>query len=163
MSELRSLEPEPKASMRMPKPQEQEPAEIIDFTRSGNERTMGEFFETLLGTGQAGPSGIELAVRIDMHLSRQVGESTDPLITRLRHILHEADAFGDDKVYEHKVEHDPVFQRLITILQTTKDQQQSLHDHRRAALKLAELRAAFPDDETSYDQQWQSLIDRLFA
>lgn len=162
MSEVRSLEPEPDAAMGIPHPHEQEPAEVIDLTRSGNERTVGEFFETLQGTGKTVPSGLELAARIEMHLSGQAEESTDALTMRLQHILHSADAFADDEVYEHKVEHDPVFQRLITILQTTKDRQRSLHDHRRAALKLAELRAAFPNDETDYDQQWQDVIDRLF-
>lgn len=162
MSEARSPEPEPDVAMGIPHPHEQEPAEVIDFTRSGNERAVGEFFETLQGVGQTGPSGLELAARIETRLSANAGDVTDPLTTRLQHILHSADAFADDEVYEHKVEHDPVFQRLITILQTTKDRQRSLHDHRRAALKLAELRAAFPDDETEYDQQWQDVIDRLF-
>lgn len=163
MSEVLSLEPEPDASMGIPKPHEQAPAEIIDFSRTSNERVMGEFFEILQGAGEKGLHGLELAARIESHLSTKTDASPDALTTRLQRILDSADAFANDEVYEHKVEHDLVFQRLITFLQTTKDRQRSLHDHRRAALKLAELRAAFPDDDTGYDEQWQDVIDRLLT
>lgn len=164
MSEVVSLEPEPDASsMGIPKPHERESAEIIDFSSSGNELIMGAFLDDLQSAVEHGKTGLALAVYIENELTAKPDETLSPSKARLQRLLDSGNALGDDALYDHKVEHDLVFQRLITVLQSTKDRQRSLHEHRRAALRLTELRATLPEDETQRDPQWQDLIDRLFT
>lgn len=164
MSEVVSLEPEPDASaMGIPKPHEREPAEVIDFSSSGNELIMGAFLDELQSALEHGKTGLELAVYIENELSAKPDETLSPSKARLQRLLDSGNALGNDELYDHKVEHDLVFQRLISVLQSTRDRQRTLHEHRRAALKLTELRATLPEDETQRDTQWQEVIDRLFT
>lgn len=164
MHEVVAPGPETEAdSMALSEHHEQESAEIIDFSRASNELVMGVFFDNLHEVIDRGKSGLELAVYIEAELSPTQDEEVDPLKARVLRLLESADALGDNDLYDHKVDHDPVFHRLVDVLQSTREQQRSLREHRRAALKLTNLRAAIPEDETRHDGQWHDVIDRLFT
>lgn len=64
--------------------------------------------------------------------------------------------------YDHKDAHDAVFHSLADILQSTKNNK-DLMLQRRVALKLLNLRATIKDDKTDIDDDWRSIIQRLFG
>lgn len=164
MSEVLSSEAEPGAvTMSLHEHWEGESAEIIDFSRASNELVMGAFFNNLHDSIAKGSGGLELALHIEHELTAEQDEAPTPLKARLVRLLESADAFGNNDLYDHKLEQDLVFQRLVDTLQSTKERQRSLREHRRAALKLTELRAAIPEDETRHDELWHDVIDRLFT
>lgn len=162
MSELLSPEPEQEPSiMSIPEQRNGEPAEIIDFEKSSAELVTAAFLHDLQSSIEGGESGMELAAHIEKSLTPRAVEEPDPLNERLVGLIETADAFRDADLYDQKAEHDIIFQRLIGILQSTlKDH--DLRDHRRAALKLTELRGTV-SDQTKQDELWGQVIDSLFS
>lgn len=149
--------------MGEPHKRTQRSAEIIEFPGSAEERAIGTFIESLRVSIDNGSRSMELAAHIDSMLSADdTGEDPSETKQELRSLMARTDAFSQNEVYDHKDEHDPVFQRLVSTLQQTRGQQRSLHDQRRAALRLTELRAALPLDQTPSDDSWHLVIDRLF-
>ena len=138
-------------------------AEIITLSDVATEKTVANYIDTLFDRVEAGKHSGDLAVEITEVLDDSADPSAPDYAQALRQIRNRGNAFGEDGVFEHKTEHDEVFARLVSLLQTTHSQQRSLHDQRRAALRLAELRAAVPADETVVDTKWQAVIERLFG
>lgn len=160
MSEAASIDPE--SAMSATHEHRHEIAEIIEFPTSATERAVGSFIDTAYDSVMSDVKSQELAVAIGDSLSGKTEHEADDDIKLVRELISHADAFGDSDLYDHKSEHDPVFAKLVTVLQSTKHLHRSLHEQRRAALRLTELRAALEHDETTHDEKWHTIINRLF-
>lgn len=152
-------------SMRLPERDESvgRSAEIIDFPVSAEERTVRPFIAALSASVERGSGSMEVAMAVQEGLTTRQGEELSDEKKRLLELMAGVEASAQDDIFDHKEAHDPVFHRLVSTLQQTKSQQRSLHDQRRAALKLTELRTALGPDETTDDPHWHAIIDRLFG
>ena len=68
---------------------------------------------------------------------------------------------GDNDIYDHKIEHDEVFQLFAEKLLYARDRRE-LRPEFEATRSLAQLRGAMSDETTS-DKDWRNVIDRLFS
>ena len=148
--------------MRIPDNEQPRSADIIELPGASAERAIGSFIASLSETVRKGGRSSELALTITESLTSKADETPSEEKQALLEARAEGDAFAQTEIFDHKDEHDPVFQRLVATLQQTRSRQNSLHDQRRAALRLTELRAALIQDETSDDDKWHAVIDRLF-
>lgn len=138
-------------------------AEIIDFPKTAEERVVGSFLGSVMESIERGSKSMEVAFQVQEALTTTHGEAVDDQKRELLEVVAAASASAQDDVFDHKEVHDPVFHRLVSTLQQTKSQQRSLHEQRRAALRLTELRSALSADETADDPKWHTIIDRLFG
>ena len=109
---------------------------------------------------EQGISSTKLATYIDTSFSREPYEGASSLREDLAAILSASDT-SSNIVFDHKLEQDTVFAVFISTLRETKSLQHELHEQRRAALKLADLRSILPDS-TDYDDDWIAVLHALF-
>mgnify|MGYP006136690939 CR=1 FL=1 len=138
-------------------------AEVIDFSKASAELATGLFMTELRHPSRASLHGQNLAIFIQSEMTTDESDDPTKLGSRLAYIINSVDAFGDEAMFDHKVEHDEVFKALVEKLQNTRRPTDELRDQRRAALKLTELRAALQDDKTDDDATWHDVISRLFS
>lgn len=137
-------------------------AEIIDFSKASAELVTNLFMAELRHPSRATLRGHELAGFIETEISDEKSDDPSSLSSRLSRLVEATDAFGNDELFDRKVENDAVFQMLVARLQSTGGDKE-LRDQRKAALKLTELRATLHDDTTDEDETWQDVVDRLFS
>lgn len=135
--------------------------ESLVFAELSIEETVGLFITELRHPSRAGLYGQNLAEFIQTETSRPSSGDRESLGTRLAEIVDGGDAFNNEEIYDHKVEHDFVFKRIVEDLQALKKNATDIREQRRAALRLLELRAALTEDSTPDDSTWHELRDRL--
>ena len=163
MSEILRHEPtheKPLATV-IPLQREAEEDESIDFTELSSSEVTEFFIKMLNHPGYKDKHGMALAETLDRDLNAEP-DDPQPFRQRLKELLGEADAsYYDDTVYDHKAEHDEVFQELIKAMQLSKNQK-GLELHRRMGLRMLELRSMIADS-TDCDEQWLDVCRRLFS
>ena len=149
----------------------QPPAEIFsieaarskeyDFTEAPIELLVEFFLTQLRHPAHSSKKGLELAAFLESELSSD--ESRDPRTPqeRLAQTIKFSHTFDDD-VFDARVKHDVIFNKLVSVLKQTSDKR-DLRAQRHAALKLTEVRALLSQHSTEHDDQWQDIIGRLFT
>lgn len=136
--------------------------EKLDFSEVSSEVAVEFLMSQLNHPSRNQRRGIELATDIEALVPTKAGKALDPttLEGRLIEIIHK-NMLTNDEMYEHKIDHDAVFQLLVNKLLYTRDRR-DMRTQFEVTRDLAQLRSTV-GDETAEDDEWRNVIDRLFS
>lgn len=146
----------------IPMPLNRETHETIDFSEAPPDYVADFLMSELNHPGRSQHTGEELVRDIEKLIPAKAERELDKttLEGRLVEIVQQKN-LGDTDIYDHKIDHDAVFQELAEKLLYARDRR-DLRPVFEATRNLAHLRSAL-SDETSRDKEWQLVIDRLFS
>lgn len=145
-----------------PKRDEEVDAEKLDFSDAPPEVAVEFLMSELSHPSRNHHKGMELVTDIEQLVPIKTEKPLDltSLEGRLTEIVR-TDALGSDELYDHKIDHDEVFQLLSDKLLSTRDRR-DMRPQFDAIRNLAQLRGTV-DDETDKDKEWRDVIDRLLS
>lgn len=145
-----------------PKRDEEVDAEKLDFSDAPPEVAVEFLMSELSHPSRSQHQGMELVTDIEQLVPTKMERSLDltSLEGRLIEIIR-TDALGSDDLYDHKIDHDEVFQLLSEKLFYARDRRE-LRPQFEVIRNLVQLRGTV-DDETDRDKEWRDVIDRLFS
>lgn len=148
--------------IQFPQRDEEVDAEKLDFSETPPEIAVEFLMSELCHPSRNQHKGMELVTDIEQLVPTKIERSLDPtsLEGRLIEIIR-TDALGSDELYDHKIDHDEVFQLLSSKLLSTRDRR-DMRPQFEVIRNLAQLRGAL-GDETDRDKEWRDVIDRLFS
>ena len=141
---------------------EEQDAEKLDFSEATPDDVAEFLMSELRHPSRKGHEGVELATDIEKMIPIKGQRAPEPgsLEERLVEIIQQ-EALTSEEIYDHKIDHDTVFQLLSEKLLYARDRRE-LYAQFNATRNLAHLRSTVAD-ETSSDEEWRSVIDRLFS
>lgn len=146
----------------IPMPLNRETHETIDFSEAHPDFIADFLMSELNHPGRSQHKGGELIADLDKLIPAKTDREPDTttLEGRLVDIVRQK-SLGDIDIYDHKIDHDAVFQVLAEKLLYARDRR-DLRPQFETTRNLAQLRSAV-SDKTSRDKEWQSVIERLFS
>lgn len=146
----------------IPLPLGKEARETIDFSEVEPEYAAEFLLSILCHPGRAQHKGGELVADVDKLIPVKMDRTPDTstLEGRLVEIVREQ-KLSDMDLYDHKMDHDEIFQALAGKLLEARDRRE-LRPQFETTRNLAQLRSSI-GDKTAKDMQWRDVIDRLFS
>lgn len=146
----------------IPMPLNRETHETIDFSDAPPDYVAEFLMSELCHPGRSQHRGGELVTDLEKLIPTKTMREPDTatLEGRLVEIIQQKN-LADIDIYDHKMDHDEVFRQLAEKLLYARDRRE-LRPVFEATRNLAQLRSAV-SDETTRDERWHDVIDRLFG
>lgn len=143
-------------------PLNRESHETIDFSEAPPDYVAEFLMSELCHPGRSQHKGGELVTDLEKLIPTKAMREPDTATFegRVVEIIQQKN-LSDIDIYDHKIDHDAVFQQLAEKLLFARDRRE-LRPVFEATRNLAQLRGAV-SDETPQDARWQDVIDRLFS